>query len=150
MIISEYIEGIPIKNPSIEQIKRLGIALAKLHNTQIEADQTLLRADTHETSSFSYEPVLCHNDLNHMNIIWKNGYPKLIDWEYAGINDRYFDIASVLVEFDLDDDLLDAFLYGYFNGNDTIYKTKLEAYVRLYKAVCSVWEREREKISLQP
>jgi thiamine kinase len=37
---------------------------------------------------------LCHNDLHHLNVI-DDGKLWLLDWEYAGIGDPYFDLASV-------------------------------------------------------
>ncbi len=37
---------------------------------------------------------LCHNDVHHLNII-DDGKLWLVDWEYAGIGDPYFDLASV-------------------------------------------------------
>lgn len=41
-------------------------------------------------------PRLCHNDVHHLNVI--DGEPlRFIDWEYAGIGEPYFDLASVCV-----------------------------------------------------
>jgi len=37
---------------------------------------------------------LCHNDVHHLNII-DDGKLWLVDWEYAGSGDPYFDLASV-------------------------------------------------------
>lgn len=39
--------------------------------------------------------VLCHNDLlsNHV-LSQKGGVPMVIDWEYAALGNRYFDLAS--------------------------------------------------------
>jgi thiamine kinase len=37
---------------------------------------------------------LCHNDVHHLNVI-DGGKLWLLDWEYAGIGDPYFDLASV-------------------------------------------------------
>jgi thiamine kinase len=39
---------------------------------------------------------LCHNDVHHLNIV--GGDPvRLIDWEYAGVGEPLFDLASVCV-----------------------------------------------------
>jgi thiamine kinase len=38
--------------------------------------------------------VLCHNDIHHLNVI-DNGRLWLVDWEYAGSGDPYFDLASL-------------------------------------------------------
>jgi len=37
---------------------------------------------------------LCHNDVHHLNVI-DDGKLWLIDWEYSGCGDPYFDLASV-------------------------------------------------------
>jgi thiamine kinase len=37
---------------------------------------------------------LCHNDVHHLNVI-DTGKLWLVDWEYSGIGDPYFDLASV-------------------------------------------------------
>ena len=51
-------------------------------------------------SFYSKEPlVLCHNDLVHDNILRNEaGQIVLIDYEFAGLNNELFDLASVLSE----------------------------------------------------
>jgi thiamine kinase-like enzyme len=41
-------------------------------------------------------PVLCHHDLHPSNILINDHSIKFLDWEYAAINDRYFDLASLM------------------------------------------------------
>ena len=41
-------------------------------------------------------PCLCHNDIHHLNIVGREQL-RLIDWEYAGIGERMFDLASICV-----------------------------------------------------
>jgi thiamine kinase len=41
-------------------------------------------------------PRLCHNDVHHLNLIDREPL-RLIDWEYAGIGEPYFDLASVCI-----------------------------------------------------
>lgn len=36
----------------------------------------------------------CHNDLNLSNVLLQSSIPKLIDWEYAGLNNPLYDIAK--------------------------------------------------------
>lgn len=44
----------------------------------------------------SSKPCVCHNDVHHLNVI--DGVRlHLIDWEYAGIGEPFFDLASVCV-----------------------------------------------------
>ncbi len=56
--------------------------------------------------------VPCHNDLLNLNFL-DDGSIRIVDWEYAGMGDRFFDLANLSVnhEFALDDDrrLLEAY-----------------------------------------
>src|SRR5438309_4405120 len=49
--------------------------------------------------------VPCHNDLLNANFI-DDGDIRIVDWEYAGMGDRFFDLANFSVnhEFGVDDD----------------------------------------------
>ena len=41
-----------------------------------------------------YDPVPCHNDLLPANFIATDDGLVLLDWEYAGMGDRRFDLAN--------------------------------------------------------
>ena len=49
--------------------------------------------------------VPCHNDLLNANFL-DDGAIRIVDWEYAGMGDRYFDLANFSVnhEFGVEDD----------------------------------------------
>ena len=49
--------------------------------------------------------VPCHNDLLNANFL-DDGAIRIVDWEYAGMGDRFFDLANFSVnhEFDVEDD----------------------------------------------
>lgn len=49
--------------------------------------------------------VPCHNDLLNANFL-DDGEIRIVDWEYAGMGDRFFDLANFSVnhEFELEDD----------------------------------------------
>jgi thiamine kinase-like enzyme len=44
-----------------------------------------------------YAPVPCHNDLLPANFIHDGERVWIIDWEYAGMGNRYFDLANLSV-----------------------------------------------------
>ncbi|MCW3014607.1 MAG: phosphotransferase [Solirubrobacterales bacterium] len=46
--------------------------------------------------------VPCHNDLLAANILEHEGTLRLLDWEYAGMNDRFFDLANLSANNELD------------------------------------------------
>ena len=49
--------------------------------------------------------VLCHNDLLNANFIAEpNGRIWIVDWEYAGMGDRFFDLANFAVNHGLDEE----------------------------------------------
>ena len=60
--------------------------------------------------------VPCHNDLLNANFL-DDGEIRLVDWEYAGMGDRFFDLANLSVnhDFGLEEDRL--LLAAYF-GSD--------------------------------
>jgi thiamine kinase-like enzyme len=60
--------------------------------------------------------VPCHNDLNTANWIVDEDRLWLIDWEYAGMNDRFFDLGALVVNNDLDADAEGAVLLSYFGA----------------------------------
>jgi thiamine kinase-like enzyme len=61
-----------------------------------------------------HDPVPCHNDLLAANFLNEDGSIKIVDWEYAGMGDRYFDLGNFSVNNELDDDAQDALLEAYF------------------------------------
>ena len=57
----------------------------------------------------------CHNDLLPANLLrGPDDRLWLLDWEYAGTNDRYFDLGNLAVNNELDDEAADALLEMYF------------------------------------
>ena len=71
-----------------------------------------------------HEPVPCHNDLLSANFILDGttgsagGAPtlRIVDWEYAGMNDRFFDLGNFAVNNELGDADELRLLEAYFGG----------------------------------
>lgn len=59
------------------------------------------------------QPVLCHNDLLAANFLGSEAGIRLIDWEYAAMGDRYFDLGNFAVNNGLDAVEEEAFLGAY-------------------------------------
>lgn len=60
-------------------------------------------------------PCPCHNDLLEANfLLGDDGDLQLIDWEYAGMNDRYFDLGNFAVNNGVDD--TEALVAAYFGA----------------------------------
>lgn len=60
--------------------------------------------------------VPCHNDTLAENFMLQGERMRVIDWEYGGMNDGYYDIACVCVENPLDEKCEETFLRAYCGG----------------------------------
>ena len=88
--------------------------------------------------NFKKDFVLCHHDLNPKNFIFSDDI-KLIDWEYARYNDRYFDLASVIIEFKLNKKEENLLLNSYFKNTYDIDKKKISSFKKTYISICKKW-----------
>jgi thiamine kinase-like enzyme len=147
--VSAYLEGSHKDSLDKKDLHQFAEVLNKVHTLNIEKDPLVLDAliETRSTEvqdaftvleSFPSDYVLCHNDLNPRNVLFSETI-QLIDWEDAAINDRYFDLASICVEFHLDQENEAYFLRRYFTNESEINDEKLKAYKVIYKALCTQW-----------
>jgi len=154
LMIGAFLEGNHKISLDKHDLIKLAQALRELHSIKLNVKPLNLEKILTSTSKeieqafvilekYEVEEVLCHNDLNPQNILFTDEV-KLIDWEFASINDRYFDLASVCIEFDLDNKDETYFLEHYFNISEEIYKEKLSGYKAIYKALCKQWFEELE------
>ena len=58
--------------------------------------------------------VPCHNDLLNANFLEDGERLWIVDWEYAGMGDRFFDLANFAINHELEDEASRAFLEAYF------------------------------------
>jgi thiamine kinase-like enzyme len=63
-----------------------------------------------------HDPVPCHNDLLAANFIRSPQGVRIVDWEYAGMNDRYFDLGNFAVNNGLDEAQEAELLSAYFGA----------------------------------
>jgi thiamine kinase-like enzyme len=82
---------------------------AQQHAGQIEAALT----------GPEHDPVPCHNDLLAANFIRGPKQVWIVDWEYAGMGDRYFDLANFAVNNELGEGGELALLSDYFAEEPT-------------------------------
>ena len=148
-MICEFLDGHHKEKLEREDIRLMVHVIKKLHALQTEHQALDLKneftvldmnlEDAFKTiDSTSKEMVLCHNDLNPKNCIFTSKGLKLIDWEFAGMNDKYFDLAAISIEFKFE--LLDeAYLLASYFGREDWNKKKFDAYKVIYKALCENW-----------
>lgn len=63
-----------------------------------------------------HRPVPCHNDLLNANLIHDGRAVRIVDWEYAGMGDRYFDLGNLSVNNELREEDEERLLAAYFGA----------------------------------
>jgi thiamine kinase-like enzyme len=61
-------------------------------------------------------PVPCHNDLLNANFLDDGERLCIVDWEYAGMGDRFFDLANFSINHELDEAQSRTLLEAYFGA----------------------------------
>jgi thiamine kinase len=107
-----------------EQSRAILLRLEKLMQ-QLVADQS--------------DPALCHNDLVCHNVL-EGERLMLIDWEYAGIGDPFFDLAVVVQHHQLDAKSAHGFLNAYLGQPASAREIKqLELQCDFYACLLELW-----------
>ena len=91
-------------------------ATATTHGVAVPAEYTTAKevADRIEQARGVQPPVPCHNDLLNANFITDGERIWIVDWEYAGMGDRFFDLANFSVNHELSADENEELLRLYF------------------------------------
>jgi thiamine kinase-like enzyme len=160
-MIYEFLVGNHKEKLNKSEIKSLVKAVKKLHSIKVHTKKMNLKNELKQYIHLSskkakksldickielkklekYDEIIvpCHHDLNPKNILfWKNSI-KFIDWEYAGLNDCFFDLASICFEFDLNKKEKEYLLKKYFDKLRKKDILKLESYIKIYKHICKLW-----------
>ena len=161
-MITEFLKGSHKEKLSQKDISRLVKAIKKIHSIKVtqkpynlkkdfiaysrslndNESKRLIKSSLKELKgirSFKSRYVTTHHDLNPKNIIFHKSTIKFIDWEYVGVNDCFFDLASICVEFNLDKKEQNYLLNKYFTKVKAEYKSLLKAYIYIYEALCILW-----------
>jgi thiamine kinase-like enzyme len=165
ILIREFSEGKFFLNSEIkkkESLISLGKEIKKVHEINIENTQVnnfkiaiedyrailknKIKDDWYldhgfkifDSISYSYESLIfSHNDLNPENILWNKKY-FFIDWEYASANSPYFDLASIVSSYNLNDKEIDYLLNGY-NKEFQLEKEKLKIWTKFIYFLDYIW-----------
>lgn len=113
-----------------------GLTGSLLHE-RARAVATALRADSVSR--------LCHNDVHHLNIV-DSGELRLIDWEYAGLGEPLFDLASVCVYHRYDRTQREVLLSAYSEGASPASAPRLELALWLFEYVRDLWAAVRTMV----
>jgi thiamine kinase-like enzyme len=153
---------------SDENIVRLAGVLRRLHSLDVPAGvravdlaatvdgyiRTLLARGTHgrlvlpelrdcarETAAQLRQdstPRLCHNDVHHLNIVGSDPV-RLIDWEYAGVGEPLFDLASVCVYHGYGRPQRERLLSAYAAAPEALTWHRLELACWLFEYIRDLW-----------
>jgi thiamine kinase-like enzyme len=83
-------------------------------------------AEQIEAARGPLDPVPCHNDLLNANFIDDDSALRIVDWEYAGMGDPFFDLANFSVNHELDESARHALLAAYWGGGLEAHARRLE------------------------
>jgi thiamine kinase-like enzyme len=91
-------------------------ATAAAHGVRVPADYAWAKeiADEIEHTRGGQSPVPCHNDFLNANFLDDGARIRIVDWEYAGMGDCFFDLANFSINHEFDDDANNALLEAYF------------------------------------
>lgn len=149
-----------ISQRTLSNIVRISKLLKQFHSNKFQANNKFdpiskfmeyyeqLDTTEHDLAKFmniiaEFERVytpdrLCHNDLVEGNFLFTNEKLYLIDFEYAGYNDYYFDIASFISENNLNYEETITFLKSYFVDEVCNFK-KLDIFLQFCDLLWYTW-----------
>ena len=167
ILIYEYHETSSCKKDNMF-FKKLGKRLKEIHelknkknihtfNEQINAYKkilntnklpkvyTKLNALIKMSKTNNQQNVFSHNDLNPTNILFNKNIC-FIDYEYASLNNKFFDISKIMLSFDMKPNEQNVFLesYGIKNHIDIREKILLWKQINLY--IDYIWSLIMENI----
>jgi len=90
--------------------------------------------------------VLSHNDLNRENIILGDRI-YFLDWEYAGINHPFFDIATLVKTFSMSADDLDNLLTVYFENKQFHSIKNIDLWITFVNLLDEIWKESIDIIA---
>jgi thiamine kinase-like enzyme len=144
VLVTRFIEGRPVRDHTVHEpvmLERIAQSLRRIHQAgsvaatfssfrvveayaltttrhggQIPAahEQAQAVAAVIERALPAQAPVLCHNDLLNANFIDDGVTIRIVDWEYAGMGDRFFDFGNFAVNHQLSEEDEDRLLSAYF------------------------------------
>lgn len=82
---------------------------------------------------------LCHNDVHHLNVVNDGAGLRLIDWEYSGVGEPLFDLASLCVYHRYRRAQRERLLAAYAAPSEAISWQRLELACWLFDYIRDLW-----------
>ena len=112
----------------------------RTHVKEPMVDDTFAQSIVHTLESINRPHTLCHNDWVEGNICFTQDKDYLIDFEYAGDNDPFFDVMSFITENDLTDNEKNEFIQEYFTQAPTQEELNLlKVYEQFHNLLWCTW-----------
>lgn len=112
-------ERLPVSSSSFRIVEIYAARMAG-HGAEVPGSYEWALAAAHRIEAAlvgpEHEPVPCHNDLLPPNFIRSPQGVRIVDWEYAGMNDRFFDLGNFAVNNELDEAQEAELLAAYFEA----------------------------------
>jgi thiamine kinase-like enzyme len=112
-------EGLPTEFSSFRIVEAYAARMAD-RGAEVPSSYEWAMAAAHRIEATlvgpEHEPVPCHNDLLPANFIRSPQGVRIVDWEYAGCGDRYFDLGNFAVNNELDEAQEAELLAAYFES----------------------------------
>jgi thiamine kinase-like enzyme len=90
--------------------------------------------------------ALCHNDLLNSNLLY-DGSLRIVDWEYAGMGDRFFDLGNLAVNHEFTPSQDEALLRHYFGDAGPSELATLQLFKLVSEAREAMWGVAQAAIS---
>lgn len=162
LMICDFLKGFHKEKLNKKDIRILIKSLRKLHTIKIKDNAYKIKDDfknykkilkdkkskqlikssfkeLRKIKKYKFEKVLCHHDLNKENILFNKNKALFIDWEFACVNDRFFDLANICVEFNLNKKQEKIVLKEYLKKVKKSHIKKLTSYKILYENLSLLW-----------
>ena len=78
----------------VENYARTAAARGALERPEFAAARRIAAEIEQSLQGGEHLPVMCHNDLLNANFLHDGKRIRIVDWEYAGMGDRYFDLGN--------------------------------------------------------
>lgn len=141
------VHRLPGRSQRLDLAKRIGhyvqqmqIAPATKHQAAILQWQSKISGALNALDDLKTKPVLCHNDLLRENRISHEGILYAIDWEYAAMGSKLYDLAVVIEGDRLSERAAEKLIHAYLQSKPSAADLKeLEHYRLIYCYVEALW-----------
>lgn len=172
LMICDFLKGVHKEKLKKNDLKILVKSLKKLHKIKTKykkykikddlknykktlkdsQSKALIESSLNELKKikkYKFEKVLSHHDLNKSNILFYKNKVKFIDWEFSCVNDRFFDLANICFEFNLNKIQEKKLLKEYLKKVKKEDIQKLFSYKILYENLWILWFKALENETIK-